>query len=746
MKINKLILILALVFILLSFNAFATIGLNTTFLGNSTSSSDASLYNATCGNSTTRLVNPCTNTTGWKTIDTEPNMIIEKGLSEFNLTATAGGGGGGGDNSVKFFTGGNYTKIGNHSCIDFNYYVPTDIDGVNLFIIWTTDLTPATTSNYNGIWTTGDGKWHIGVSGGDVDTFQNVVRPDPDGMNVTICQEDLIRVYFNNSEMGTASLARDALTGNITFFVQTGGLSTGNEKIRFRHVFVYPASGAPQAGAEAPPSIANNSPIITINSPLNNSASHNATIVTNFTISVTENNNLTWFIYLDKNSNPTTLINDSGNRTQGNYTLNPFTLNNDTEGSINGTYFLKFNGTNNASRFFEILFSFNLTNNITNYNVTNVTITTLPLEVGATATGHCNITSFSSEKNNASLIERIWWVNNTNLTTNINSTTLAGGNVTNNANITFMCRVNNGYGNTAWTVFVNSSTATVGDTITPTISGQSINGNSFTTSQRVNVTVNCTDDIVVDIVRVEWNRTGSYANDTMTLLNLNQYSYTALFSVGNYNATKFYCRDGGSNMANDTSNFTFSVTSPPSSSGGTSGGGGGGTTIVVIKQIGIPLLSFGGLTLIDFPVLRTPSKSTKLVRFKNVGNLSYANANVFVEGDAKRFIKPFVCNLNMQNCTNRSINILAGETKFLSLNGTFDNTLGEGVDGIVKIQEQKDNGKTTELKLLISRPPLHRLLISPITKATSFDELYVLIAVYVALLAGTMLVIFILLV
>lgn len=348
-------------------------------------------------------------------------------------------------------------------------------------------------------------------------------------------------------------------------------------------------------GIEAPPVIVNITPIINIVVPSNNSQTHNATPFINFSIGTfSPNLNFTFEIYIDKNNLPTTKINRSENFTSGNFTIFSYTLNNVTEGSLNGTYFIMFNITDNASNNVIVFYTFNLTNNISNYNATNVSITvnstgvSPPIEVANTLRGHCNSTSKSNEFNNLTSNWTAWWINGS--IASWNATTLDNSNITLNANITYMCRVANqfwanGLGSTSLTEFVNSSTITIGDTTSPTITGQAINGNSFTTEQRINVTVNCTDNAVVDYVRVEWNRTGSYVNDTMTLLNSNQYSYTALFAVGNYNITKFYCKDGSNNIANDISNFTFRVTSP-SGGGGTpsDGGGGGGGTTTIIKQ------------------------------------------------------------------------------------------------------------------------------------------------------------------
>ena len=183
--------------------------------------------------------------------------------------------------------------------------------------------------------------------------------------------------------------------------------------------------------------------------------------------------------------------------------------------------------------------------------------------------------------------ETLWYVNKTMITTANNSFTLKGGNSTLNANITFSIRYNDTFNYSDW---VNSSTPTVGDSVAPTITNQSINGNSFTTTERVNITLICTDSGVIDSAKVEHNATGTYSNSTAVLLGNSIYSYNALFGLGKYNVTNLYCADSSNNIARDASNFTFTVTSPPS--GGSSGGGGGGggaQSIIQINQTNVTI-------------------------------------------------------------------------------------------------------------------------------------------------------------
>lgn len=337
---------------------------------------------------------------------------------------------------------------------------------------------------------------------------------------------------------------------------------------------------------EPVPVITNETPRIIINTPSNNSKTHNATPFINFTINTTSpNNNITWEFYMDKNNLPTTKINRSENRTQGNFTFSIYTLNNVTEGSLNGTYRIMFNITDNASNNVILFHTFDLTNDINLYNVTNVSITPLPLEANTQAKCHYNLTnkisltSTPNQSDNISITDLRWWINNSIVSTANNNTLLNAPNVTLNSNITCEVRINNGFGETAWTPYVNSSTVTIGDTTLPSITNQSIKSSSLITTDILNITAKCTDTNTINYVRAEINS----SNKTMILLGDDLFSFSGeagtLFTVGLHNITKFYCADGSGNIANDTSNITFTVSNAPSggsSSSPVSGGGGGG--------------------------------------------------------------------------------------------------------------------------------------------------------------------------
>lgn len=239
----------------------------------------------------------------------------------------------------------------------------------------------------------------------------------------------------------------------------------------------------------------------------------------------------------------------------------------------------------------------------------NVSISDLPL--ATTAKGHCKYND--SDNDVAGGNQTYWYINKTLLNSNNNSFILGAENVTTNANITFSCRYNDTF---IWSNWINSSTATVGDAIPPVITNQSINGNSFTTNDKINLTAVSTDNSgIAPTMKVEIN----FTNYTMALIDasINLYSANPSLGVGSFNVTNFYSTDGSNNIARDLSNFTFTVTNPPSSGGGSGGGGGGGGSIAPTAP---PVIILGNLTLvlsppiIDTNFIYTPFK-TKTQRF-----------------------------------------------------------------------------------------------------------------------------------
>lgn len=385
--------------------------------------------------------------------------------------------------------------------------------------------------------------------------------------------------------------------------------------------YLYNSGDGREIGNSTSIDILNVSPTIAINLPLNNSQTHNKTAIINFTITAGTNNNISFQTWLDTNPNPITLIN-STNTTQGTFVFF-YSIVNEISGSINGTYYLKVNGTDNTSNIFANIFSFNLTNNISNYVTTNITIIPSALSPGSVATGHCNITSKSSEENNQSMTNRLWYINQTQLTTNVNSTTLAGTNVTLNANITFSCRINNGYGETSWTNFTNSSMISVGDVTTPQVLSLLIDNKSITTSdtnifrfscadvssnlQKMNFTLvyNGSSTIHKRILKFTSGGFGSLSvGESQVNLQTQNYiwNYTIFKTdetilVGLWNITEIGCSDTSNNNIYNitTENLNFNVTASSGSGGGSSGAGSGGGGVsqlppqIIIQNVTLPI-------------------------------------------------------------------------------------------------------------------------------------------------------------
>ena len=350
----------------------------------------------------------------------------------------------------------------------------------------------------------------------------------------------------------------------------------------------------------------NNQTNVSINTILNNTAQLNVTLTDNVGLSsyiLSWNVSSFWYNYSEvsiSGTNITIIENKSINQSSGKFKAWTIYFN-DTTGQQNQTD----------------IFNFIIGNIIP--NATNVSITPLPIELAGTKLkGHCIYSD--SDNDNPIDNQTLWYVNKSIINNANNSYNLLGGNITNNTNIVFSCRYNDNYN---WSDWINSSQAIVEDITPPTITNQSINGNLFITTEKINFTVVCVDNIgLISSVKLESNRTGIFANDTMTLIDssINLYSYNSLFSLGNFNATNFYCADGSSNIARDLSNFTFTVSNPPSGSpsGNTGGGASEPPTIIYLGEklncasskinysiSNIQGSTFGGYTLV------TDRKNTK---------------------------------------------------------------------------------------------------------------------------------------
>ena len=347
------------------------------------------------------------------------------------------------------------------------------------------------------------------------------------------------------------------------------------------------------AFVSATPSIVNNTPILKINTPLNNSQTHNATPFINISITAGTFNNMSFAVFLDTNSNPTTMINSSNLTASVNFTISSYTITQSIGGSINGTYYLKINATDNQSNVVSTIINFNLTNDINQYNITNTSITPMALSVNTQAKCHSNITnkastsSMPNQTDNISISDLRWFINGSEVLTAGNNSLLNAQNTTLNSNISCMQRKNNGFGDTAWTMYVSTQNITVGDITSPAINSFAISSTSPLTTDIVNITANITDNTILTLINFP-KVTIDAINYTMILIGDNIFQYAAAWALGQHNISYFIAQDTSSNTQTNTSTINFNVTSPPSSSGTSSSGGSGGgslePTIVLVSQ------------------------------------------------------------------------------------------------------------------------------------------------------------------
>src|SRR3990167_1139026 len=111
------------------------------------------------------------------------------------------------------------------------------------------------------------------------------------------------------------------------------------------------------------------------------------------------------------------------------------------------------------------------------------------------------------------------------------------------------------------------------------------------------------------------------------------------------------------------SNFTFAVTSSGGGSSSGGGGGGGGSTSTILKVLllnGTPLLSFG-INDYSFFVYRTPDEARAEIIFKNIGNVTFSDGKLELQGDIIKFISGSVCDINLSNCRISDISLKPGQ-------------------------------------------------------------------------------------
>ena len=459
-------------------------------------------------------------------------------------------------------------------------------------------------------------------------------------------------------------------------------------------------------------------PVVTLNDPKNNNYTHNITIGFNFTIADPEVDEYNYSLYTSTNNVDFTLINNSENTTQADWFYN-LTFGS-IAGSINGTKFWKVNGTDNSSNSFQSdVFTLTITNDLNLYNVTNVSMTELPLSAGVQALCHFNITGIEDQDgDNISMYDLKWYVNDTHINSTSNHTILSKENTTLGSNITCEVRINNGFGDTAWTEPVNATMANVGDTTPPTITNATISNTAPFSDETVDIDLVVTDaSSGIGLVLAEIEGT----NYTLSRLSGDKYRNSRTWGVGSYNITRFIARDGNNNEEIVEGNLSYTVTTRPSN-GGTPGGGGGGGGVTIFIN-GTPLIFFG-FNQVSFFVISTPSESEKLIVFQNIGNLTFQQGSVEVIGRSGQFISAEMCDIDLKGCKNKSITVQPGQKGILKLRGEFTRELGNFAEGIIRMGEQKENGKIFDLILVIDRPPLYSLVISPISHSTPYEAIF----------------------
>ncbi|HCY19391.1 MAG TPA: hypothetical protein DHU69_06495 [Deltaproteobacteria bacterium] len=358
--------------------------------------------------------------------------------------------------------------------------------------------------------------------------------------------------------------------------------------------------------------------------------------------------------------------------------------------------------------------------NTTSIYLNNVSISPQPL-ISGNAKGHCN---YTSETNLPPIDNQtLWYQNNSIVNTANNSFILLGGNVSENSNITFSCRYNDTYD---WSSWVNSSTLTVGDQSPPTINGNRTASPSVVVNSVMDTYCNVSDSSgVVSSVTIEVENPNQQKTNLSASLDSGsssngewKASYTT--SVVGTHAVRCYAQDGSGNRANTGNELTFTATTASTPPQG--GGGGGGTTTIIQNGNQTPILYFGTLSF-SFTIYSTPSSQERYLKFENKGNGAITNGNVVVLGNASKYISAKVCETPEVNCKSSGIVIKSGATGFLLMQGNFDRNLIETSQGIVRISEEGNNGKTFDLLISLDRPLIYGV-ISKISNSTPYMEMF----------------------
>ena len=508
-------------------------------------------------------------------------------------------------------TGINFTPFKRGMCVDINFSIHRfPASGANDMVIITDILTSSEAGEEVKVGFVGQTRFEVGANNEIFQILDWIPAYTADRVvNLTICKtnEFFIDSNTNNYNFSLNSTLDNSqrydfgsdVNQNISFWI-----GNKNDELRIYSVRVYNrTTGCPTVPLSSV--ITNSSASLAINTPLNNSQTHNATPFINFTISTSAPNlNFSWQMFFDGNSNPTTRINASGNRTAGTFTFSEFTLITETASSINGTYYLKINGTDNASNVFSQLITLNLTNDINQYNATNVSINGTAINPNNQLKCFYNLTNkvtnnyqYINQTDNISITDLRWWVNKTLMAGN--KTILNAENVTNNANISCEVRLNAGFGETSWTQYVNSSMVTIGDTANPALTVCLLSASiTNTAGNTINFTCNATDNNIVNSMGFDingtLNTTRSFSFGAGSAISAIYEIFKSIESLvaGSYSIMNVSVTDGSSNKLVNSTNFHFSVTQAGgggSSGGGGGGGGGGGPPlkIIVVNQTNV---------------------------------------------------------------------------------------------------------------------------------------------------------------
>ncbi len=169
--------------------------------------------------------------------------------------------------------------------------------------------------------------------------------------------------------------------------------------------------------------------------------------------------------------------------------------------------------------------------------------------------------------------------------------------------------------------------------------------------------------------------------------------------TGTYTITNVYSLDSYGNVNVTPYNTTFEVTS----GGGGGGGGGGGSSTTVLQVFGENTTSIldWGRPKIEFTVITTPTTQDISFTVTNVGTAPIAG-DLVLSQSLTPYIGVQACDIiNTNDCSDR-LELDPGETAILSLVGNFQVDIGQGVAGLLEVQ---DPITTQSIPIEATRPP-----------------------------------------